>query len=208
MCKVCFQILILIFIFTIFTILNSLSNLINLTTFNILTTFNKTFILGIVSGVEIAKTDRYLFFKIFFFDTCWNNDFFSYNGSIWYRRYLDLLFKNNVNNYCKRVIATILSLFFVVPKNSFVILIFFISLVLMDGLLPTIYINKERVSKFILPKVFILFFCWFISLEIFGINLLGTWGWLYQHLCFFIGFSQLLHFRSLVLSFEYPTRHG
>lgn len=78
--------------------------------------------------------------------------------------------------------AVILFLPFVTPKIFLVILVLLVGLALIDRrlivLLSTRYVNKKSVSKFILPKVLILFFHRFLPLKILCINLLGISGWL------------------------------
>ena len=87
-------------------------------------------------------------------------------------------FLDIIDIYYKKVIVATLSLLFPALKTSLMILVFFINLGLIDKrlleALPTTYVSMERVSRFILPRVFILFFSWPIPLEILGINLLGT----------------------------------
>lgn len=77
-------------------------------------------------------------------------------------------FGSNINTCYKGVLALSLSLSTTVPSISLVVLVFF----LINGrcLLPTGYVSREDVGRFILSGVFILLLDWFIPLETFGIN--------------------------------------
>lgn len=79
--------------------------------------------------------------------------------------------ENNIDTYCREVLVFSLSLSTIMPRTYLVVLVFF----LVDGgcLLPTEYVSKKDVNRLILPRVFIFFFCWFVPLEILGINLSG-----------------------------------
>lgn len=66
-------------------------------------------------------------------------------------------FRNNVGTYDKEVIAATLFLSSAVQKVSIIVLIFFISLVLIDELFFVRYVSRGKVGRLILPKVFILF---------------------------------------------------
>lgn len=83
-------------------------------------------------------------------------------------------FRNDIDTYYRRVMATTLFLSSASPKIFLVILIFFVDLALIGELFSTRYVYKKRINRLVLPKVFILLFCWSISIETFGINLLGT----------------------------------
>ena len=83
-------------------------------------------------------------------------------------------FRNNIDTSCKKVMSATLFLFFTTSKKLLMILIVLISLTLMDRYFPNKYINKKKVSGFILPKVLIFFFYSFITLETLAINLLST----------------------------------
>lgn len=85
-------------------------------------------------------------------------------------------FSNDFNTCCKKILALFLSLFIIMSKTFLVVLIFFINLTLICKklLLFTKYVKKKGVSRFIFSRVFILFFCYFVTLKILGINLLGS----------------------------------
>lgn len=75
-----------------------------------------------------------------------------------------LLFSlNAIDIYYKKVMVATLSLPTTASKSSLVVLVFFAGLALMDErllrVLPTRYLSRENVSGFILPKVFLFFFC-------------------------------------------------
>lgn len=84
-------------------------------------------------------------------------------------------YENNIDiGYKGIIIATL----FLSPTTSIAFLIglvFFAGLALVNrkllGLLPTRYVNRKSVSRFILPNIFILFFYRSISLETLDINL-------------------------------------
>lgn len=85
---------------------------------------------------------------------------------------------NDINTYCRKVVAVILFAPLTIPKIFMVVLVFFIAFALVGkrllGLFLTRYVSKEGVSKLIFSDVFIFSFCKPISLKILGINLLNT----------------------------------
>lgn len=82
------------------------------------------------------------------------------------------LLESNIDTYYKRVLTLSPSLFTTVPKTFLIVLVFF--LVGKVCLLLTEYVSNKNFDGFILPRVFILFFYWFIPLEILDIDLLST----------------------------------
>lgn len=65
-----------------------------------------------------------------------------------------------------------------VPKTSLIVLVFFASLILVDGrllgVLTTRYVSRRSVSRIILPRVLLLLFCRLVPLETFDMNFAST----------------------------------
>lgn len=73
------------------------------------------------------------------------------------------LFRNDIGIHDRGVVIATVFLSSIVPEISLVVLFFFASLALINGL-PTRYINRGKVSRFILLGV--LFLGWFMPLRI------------------------------------------
>lgn len=82
------------------------------------------------------------------------------------------LFRNNVSPCGRDVIAATLSLSSVAPEISLLVVILLTSLPLVNGLLLTRHVSKEKVSKLILSKVLV--FGWSVPLKAIGINFPDT----------------------------------
>ena len=82
----------------------------------------------------------------------------------------------DVSTYYRKVITTI-SLAFLVPKTSLMVLVFLANLALMSGrllVLATRYVSRRNISRFSLFGVFLFLFCGFSPLGTFQINLPGA----------------------------------
>lgn len=75
---------------------------------------------------------------------------------------LFFFFENNVDTCSRGVVATTLFLSSATLKISLIVLVFLAALVLI-GELPTMYVNKGKVSRLIYPKILSL--DWFVPLE-------------------------------------------
>lgn len=68
---------------------------------------------------------------------------------------------NNIDTYCREIVAVTMFLSLTAPKTALIVLDLFVDLALMGkrlmGLLSTKYISKENVNRLILSRVFILF---------------------------------------------------
>ena len=86
---------------------------------------------------------------------------------------------------CRKFVTTTLSLAFLAPKTSLVILVFLASLALVCKrllILATKYVSRKSVSRLSFSGVFLLLFCKPIPLKTLWIYFLGTGGWLQQRL--------------------------
>lgn len=101
----------------------------------------------------------------------------------------DVLFffhRNIIDTCYKKVVATTLFSFPIVPKTSLVFQVIFVMALVGERLLfATRFINKGSGSRLILSEVIILLFCQSIPLETLGINLLDAKRWLQQNSCFY-----------------------
>lgn len=131
--------------------------------------FPKTFFLTLITGVKVVKTN--ISFWLLFLRTsiCWSNSFSFGRKSILCERSYCFFFEKNVEICSRRVLASNLSSFIMVPRIFLVVLVFFLMSERWSLLLR--YISRRGISKFILFGVFILFFWWFIFLETVDINL-------------------------------------
>ena len=119
------------------------------------------------------------------------------------------LFDKNVDIYYRKVLALTLFLSTTTLRTYLVILVFFVSLALVDEklLLPIKYVSRGDVSRLIFFKVLILLFCW-------NHNLSDTWHQSFGYLKVVVAMllllhqwlSQLSHLRSLVLGLGHSTR--
>lgn len=91
---------------------------------------------------------------------------------------LFFLFGNDVDTYCRGVLASTLSSSTMAPKTSLVVLVLFICLFGGRLLLPTRCISSKSISRLILPRVFILLLYRPLALETVGINLPLARRWL------------------------------
>lgn len=135
--------------------------------------------LAVITSVKILRTNISFLTPYSYFGTLVRVITFFLIEKVFDKRdILPLFLGNDVNTYCKRVMATILSLSPIIPRAFLLVLVYFAGLAMVEkrliGLLSTRYVNKESVSGFILPKVLILFLCRFVPLEILDINHAGT----------------------------------
>lgn len=91
-----------------------------------------------------------------------------------------MFFLDDVDTYCKEIIAATLFPPIIAPLISLVVLVLFVGLALVDarllGLFPTKCVNKGSVSGFILFGVLTLPFCGSVLLKAISIILVGTCG--------------------------------
>ena len=83
-----------------------------------------------------------------------------------------------IDTCCRRVVGAILFLPATMLRIFLVVLLFFISLVLVDKrLLRVLFVKQvsiEKVSRLIFPRIFVLLFSYSIFLKILSINLPGV----------------------------------
>lgn len=85
---------------------------------------------------------------------------------------------NDIDTYCMKILASTLFPFTMTSKTSLVVLVFFVGLMSRRLLFFLGYINKEDVSKLILPIVFIRLFCKFVTLKTLCYNFIYVKKWL------------------------------
>ena len=137
-----------------------------------------------IIDVEVFKTNTsFLTLFLGFENICWsNNPFFiveAFDLEDVFPFFLDDI---GVSTYYIEVMATTLSLLLKASKTSLVTLVFLASFALVGQKLLEIlaigYVNGKSINGLIPFWVFFLFFCRPIPVEILGVNLASTWGWL------------------------------
>lgn len=143
-----------------------------LLSFSPVSTFLVNFFLIIITSMKVAKINTSFWF--FIFKIFAGVMVFFFAEKVFDTREIFFSFFGKSDNLCYiKVLTLSLSLSIIVSKTSFMVLVFFISLVLVSKrlLLLIKYINKRGVSRLIFLGVLIFLFCWFVTSKILDTNL-------------------------------------